>query len=241
MFRVPLSNFRSVFSILRFGLLTLRYAGPRLFMQKLGHQLYGHTVFLHTIADLNDSMPPPRFPCYTIPASPEDIKVLFDQIRYESNEGKYQLLIRKWYHESGFGDCYVAKTNDTNEICNVHWMVTPEHIRQLGWEKRFPLADDDVMLENAYTPERYRNLGVSTTCRDRAEENARKKGFRCAKADVDENNTPQLMAMRKKDIRVCARILERHFLFRVTRKTIKQYDPPVLVDTFLEKATVSTD
>jgi len=234
-FRVLLTRLRRAIAVIRFGLLTLRYAGLRYALQKLEHQLYGHTIFLHTIRDLNAPIPPPIFSCYIVRASPEDIKDLFNQIRYESNEGKYQLLVRKWYHESRFGDCYVAKTSDTSEICNVHWMVTPEHIRQLGWEERFPLTDDEVMLENVYTLGRYRRMGVSTTCGYKARENARRKGFKRTKGYIDENNTPQLMSMQKSDTRISAKVLERHFLFRVTRKTLEQYDPPIPVATFLEK------
>ena len=76
------------FSVIRFGLLTLRYAGLRFTLQKLGHQLHGHSVFLHTIGDLETIVSPPIFSGYTVCASPEDMKELFDHRHYDSNEGK---------------------------------------------------------------------------------------------------------------------------------------------------------
>ena len=52
-------------------------------------------------------------------ASPENVEELFSKLCYESPQGRYLLLGHKWYHERGFGDCYVTRATDSNEICFV--------------------------------------------------------------------------------------------------------------------------
>jgi hypothetical protein len=229
MFGVISTNLRRIFSVLRFGVLTLRYAGPKVTLQKLGHQLYGRTVFLYTIGEMGSTVRPPRFPSYTILATEDDMRRVFGQIQGESDEGKYQLLVRKWYHERGIGTPYVQKTLDTDEICCIRWMVTAEDMRRTGLSNRFPeLEDDEFMLENVYTFERFRNKGVQTS--SKMSEITKSIGLVRIKGHVTEDNVIELRALRGWDSKVYARVLERHFLFRVSRKTLKQYDPPIALE-----------
>ena len=226
-FRALHSKTRQAFSVVHFGLLILRLAGPRVFLQKFNNQLYGRTIFLVTTRRLDEPDFPSSFECVVSQASPEEVEELFGEIHRESPIGRYDLLVRKWYHDQGFGDCYITRASDTNEICNVRWLVTPEHIKQLGWEARFPLEDDEVMLENVYTLERYRRKGVRTASASQAREIVKRRGFKRTKGYVGENNIQQLRLNQREGTKVSARVLERHFFFRVTRKTLEQYDPPV--------------
>jgi len=217
-----------VLAVIRFGLLTLRWAGLRVALQKLGHQLYGHTVFLYTIGEMDTTVSPQRFPCDTVKATEEDIKEVFAQIHNESNEGKYQLLVRKWYHERGIGIPYVQKTLDTNEVCCVRWMITAEDMRKAGLNGKFPeLNEDEFMLENVYTFERFRNQGVQSS--SKMSEITRNTGLIRIIGQVAEDNVIELRALRRWDTRIFERVLERHFLFRVTRKTLEKHDPPIPV------------
>jgi len=206
--------------------LTLRYAGLRYALQKLGHQFYSHTIFLHTVGDLLSARPAARFPCHTVRASAEDVKELFDQMHDESNASKYQLLVRKWYHERGLGTPYVQKTLDTNEVCCIRWMVTAHDIAKAGFGNRFPvLGEDEVMLENVYTLERFRNKSVQTS--SKARDILSEMGFKKIKGFVAEDNIPELRFLKGRESRVFEKVEERHFLFRVSRKTLEQYDPPI--------------
>ena len=233
-FRVLSTNLKRAFAVLRFGLLTLRWAGPRVALQKLGHQLYGRTVFLYTIGAMDTAVSPQRFPCYTVQATEEDIKQVFRQIHNESNEGKYQLLVRKWYHQRGIGIPYVQKTLDTNEVCCVRWMIKTEDIRKSGLKGKFPeLTDDEFMLENVYTFERFRNQGVQSS--SRMDEITRSMGLTRIIGQVAEDNYIELRALSRWGSRISERVLERHFLFRVTRKTLARYNSPLPVATFLER------
>jgi hypothetical protein len=164
------------------------------------------------------------------------MKELFDHTHYESNEGKYQLLVRQWYHERGFGTPYVVKTTDTDEVCLVRWIVTSQDIEKAGLGDRFPkLEDDEVMIENVYTLERFRNKGVQTSAH--TQNVLLGMGYKRSKGYIAEGNTPALRFSARRESKVFERVLERHFFFRVTRRTIWRFDPPISVATFLEKPT----
>ncbi|UCB42558.1 MAG: hypothetical protein JSV77_08895 [Dehalococcoidales bacterium] len=218
---------RRVFAVVHFGLLILRWCGFRMFITKTLHQLYGRTVFLVTTGQLDNPLPPSDFKCTVKLASPNDVKELFSGIHTESPEGRYQLLVRKWYHERGYGDCYVTRTDDTNEICHVRWVVTAKHVRQTGWEDRFPLDEDEAMAENQYTFERFRRGGGRRATALQLREIVRQLGYTHSRGYTDVTNIEQRRHGENISAMVRARILERHFLFRVTHKTLEQYDPPV--------------
>ncbi len=213
--------------VLRYGLLVLRWCGLRVFLRKLLHQLYGRTVFLVEEGRLDDADSPSSFRGTVSRATPAEVDELFRGLRRESRQGRYQLLIRKRYHERGFGDCIIVRASDTGEICAVRWMVTPGHIRRLGWESLFPLEEDQVMLENSYTLERYRRQGVKTAALPQCRDIAIGLGFTRTKGYLDEANIPTLTSAEKQGGLMSARVIERHTLFRVTREIIQRYDPPI--------------
>ena len=227
MFRTVVIRVRRAIAILIYGLQILRWCGLRLFLNKMAHQLYGRTIFLVTTGQLGTPGISSSFQCTVGLASPDDVEALFSKFRHESPEGRYQLLVRKWYHERGFGDCYIARAADTNETCIVCWFVASRHIKQLRWEDRFSIEEGEIMIENVYVFERYRGTGAHATFGYLVWEIARQLGYRSRKAYIDETNIPQRRFMERNDSKVCARILERHFLFHITRKTLERYNPPI--------------
>jgi hypothetical protein len=142
------------------GLLVFQYCGPRIGLRKLAHQLHGRVVFIVSARPLDNHWPSSDS-CVLAPASPEEVRVCLGDVRRESPEGRYQILIRRWYHQSGLGTPFVARTTDTNEICHIRWTVTPQDLEQAGLVSRYPsLQPDQVIAENAYTFERFRRRGV---------------------------------------------------------------------------------
>lgn len=224
-----INRMQRTLAVLHSGLLILRYAGLRIALQKLMHQLYGRTVFLYTTGEMGTIARPPRFPCHTVRATEEDIEEVFNQIHNESKGGKYQLLARKWYHERGVGIPYVQKTLDTNEVCCIRWLVTAESIKKTGLHDRFPkLSENELMLENVYTFERFRNKGVQTS--SKMSEITERLGLKRIKGQVNKDNNIELRALKGWGSKISERVLERHFLFHVTRKTVERYDPPIPIE-----------
>ena len=214
--------------VVRYGLLTLRYAGLRIALQKLVHQIYSHNVFIGMTWHVDDPLHSSSFQYVVAPASPPDVEEFFQEMSQESKKSRYELLVRKWYHECGFGDCYITRTSDTNEACYIGWIVTSKHIKDMGWENRFPgIKDDEVLVENVYTLEKFRGKGVQRSASRQMYEICKRQGFRSVVGWVDQDNIPQLIAGLKLGFQVFERVLDRHILFRVTRKTIECFDPPV--------------
>jgi len=149
---------------------------------------------------------------------------------YESKESRYQLLVRKWFYERGFHNCYIARASDTNEMCNIRWMITSQDIREAGFENRLPkLKEDEVLLENVYTLERFRGRGTQAASYRHMTEIARKQGFRRVIAYVAEDNIPVLRLSMRRGYQVFEKVSERRILFHVTRETIQQMSTPVAI------------
>ena len=227
MFSLMTTKVRHAFKFIYFGLLILRWCGPRVFINQTLHQLYGRTIFLVTTGSLSTLEPSSSFQCTVSLVSPDDVRELFSELHQESREGRYQLLARKWYHELGFGDCYVSRASDTNEICVVCWFVTSKHIKQLRWEHRFPIEEGEIMIENVYVLQKYRGTGAHAAFGFLVWEIAGQLGYKTRKAYVNEINIPERRYLEKNNSIVHERILERHLLFRVTRKTLERYEPPI--------------
>lgn len=222
-----IANIKRIYNVFKYGILILRHAGLHTALSKLKHQLYNHTVFYGVVKPIDTTSQESTFDCYTVLASSGDIDNLFSSISTESAEGRYQLLVRKWYHERGFGDCYVTKVKGTGEICAVRWLVTKRHLEQLGWERRFPnVGERDILRENVYVLERFRRMGVQTSATDDVSKICLDMGFAYGKGWVATDNMPELYASIKYNWLAFEKVLERHFLFHVTRKTIEIYDPP---------------
>ena len=230
------NKIKRALAVLRFGLLTLRYAGLRFTLKKLAHQFYGRTIFYGTVKRLDDPPVPHTFECHVTLASSKDIDELFSNVNSESKDGKYQLLVRKWYHERGFGDCYVTKFKDTNEICAARWMVNNKHLKEMGWESRFPsLGAKDVLRENTYVLERFRRMGIQQSGSLYMDRICLEMGLMHGKGWVAEDNIPALLSSLKNNWLAFEKISERHVLFHVTRKILERYDPPIPVPIPEEK------
>lgn len=224
------TEIKRLFDILRFGLLILLYTGPRVALQKLAHQIYGKTIFLGLVTQLDkiDASSPSTELCIAAPALSHDVEEFFKNIRAESIEGRYQLLVRKWYHKRGLGKCYITRTSDTNEMCNIRWIVTAKDMIEAGFVGRLPeLKEDEANMENVYTLERYRNRGIQTASALQVRQIVKEFGFNRTVGQVAEDNIASLRSNKKRGGQVFQRVLERHLLFRVKRKVIERYEPPI--------------
>ncbi len=215
-------------AVLRFGLLVLIHAGLRTALGKLGHQVYGRSVFLTIVRPVEIPRPAGLTRCAVVQATPEEVGEFFKLMHGESREGRYQLLVRRWFHEHGFGDCYITWTADTNEMCCIRWIVTAEDIERVGWQDRFPtLRDDDVMTENTYVLRRFRRRGYQESSSHALDDIFKRQGFKRKVGFVEKNNLPQLQSSRKWGNVITEKAIERHFLFQVRRRTVERYDPPI--------------
>lgn len=203
------------------------YTGPWIALRELARQIYSQKVSYGTSKDLHESDPPAHFPGYIRIASEDDMKELRRVIKGESRESRYQLLMRLYLHQRGFGDCYVMRTRDTNEVCFVKWLVTPTQLSNMGWTDRFPGVPHNMILsENVYTFEKFRQKGVLTASYYYTKEQCLAQGFKYLGGYVAEDNFPELITLDKRGFKVYNRVLMKHLLFRVTVRLLESYEPP---------------
>jgi hypothetical protein len=179
------------------------------------------------------------FKCTVTLASQEEAKDFFRKIFKESRESRYDLLVRNWFYERGFRNLYIARTVDTHEPCNIRWVITSQDIQDTGYQDRYPnLRDDEFMTENVYTLEKFRRMGVQGASLRQVYEMMYKQGFRWDIGYIAEDNIPNLKSNKKLGKLVFERVEERHLLFRVKRKTLERYDPPIPI--FIPEGTKGT-
>ena len=213
----------SAFRKVRYGILLIKNGGLWLFWHHLKRQIYGKSTFWVLERDLQTDNG--HIPCgieYSLrPASKEDMEEVLRISRSESRESVYDLMQRKWFYESGFHDCYVARTADTNDPCYIQWLVTSAngHMVSRGFRGRFPrLREDEVLVENVFTFEKYRGKGIMPSAIDALSRMARGKGFKRMLTCVRADNTYSLRGFERAGFRKFDEIRETRFLFSIRRK-----------------------
>ena len=109
------------------------------------------------------------------------MKEVFQKIKTESKESAYELIQRKMFYDSGFHNCYVARTADTNELCHINWLLSSEdnNVRSRGFRSQLPrLKEDELLVENFFTFEKYRGNRLMASVIGQSLEMARSKGFK---------------------------------------------------------------
>jgi len=207
----------------RFATLLLRIAGPTILLVQLKRQIYSRGVFLGLEKDLRtDGYHVTSGVDYRLGvASPEDIQEVFENAKRESRESAIELIQRIWFYDAGFHNCYVARTADSNELCYMQWMLScaDSDLIVSSFDGKFPrLGDDEVLLENAYTFEKFRGKRVMPAVELELADIARQKGFKRMITYVREDNIASLKGCERAGFKVFERVLEGKLLFFGGRK-----------------------
>lgn len=144
--------------------------------------------------DLHVAFPAPaaRIPLSIRPIADEDVPVLFpsDQSHLDEKE-RLELGWRKSFLDSGISRCFVAVDERNGEPCYFQWLIGPDENARLAPLKQFHrLAQDEALLENAYTPVRYRAKGIMPAAMALIAERAAESGLRYVTTFVGVENTP---------------------------------------------------
>lgn len=209
---------------LRFAVILLRCGGVGPFLHQLRRQVYSEATFLGMERDLSEDVV--RAQCqvrYGLRlASVEDMDEIVECAKGQGRESAHELIQRRWFYESGFNDCYVAREEDTGQICHVQWLVSSRENGKDGFESRLPsLSDDEVLIENAFTTLARRRRGVMTSVVSDLADFARSKGVRRMLAYVRDDNIPSLRALETAGFSVFERVPEIKFLFMTRRRHLR--------------------
>jgi RimJ/RimL family protein N-acetyltransferase len=125
----------------------------------------------------------------------EDIAKLFDFNQPGlSKSDHYELKVREKFLPKNIGTCYVAITEE-GEPCYFQWLMGADDNSgiQEAFDRRFPLLKpDEALLENAFTPPRFRGLGIMPCAMAKIAEKAKEMNVRWVLTFVAHDNIPSL-------------------------------------------------
>jgi len=208
---------------LRYGVLLIRIEGPIGFLGQMRSQIYSRTVYVGLERDLATETAP--VPCqveYRLTvASREDMEEVLALAGSEGEEAVYELLGRKLFYDSGFRDCYLARTVETNEPCFMQWMISHANLQALDprTARNAPrLRDDELWMENSYTFKKYRGKRVMSSVLVDLAEIAKEGGFRRMLSYVREDGLASIKGCERAGFTAFERVPESRFLFSTRRK-----------------------
>jgi RimJ/RimL family protein N-acetyltransferase len=137
--------------------------------------------------------PNAKIPIIVRPLQNDDLPLLFATDSSQSIEERLQVAWRLAFVEKNPRGGFVAVDTRNDTPCYVQWLFGArdnEFIRSLGG---FPtLEPHQALLENAYTPPRYRGLGIMSAAMALIAEHGSNLGARHVLTFVDIDNIPSL-------------------------------------------------
>jgi hypothetical protein len=211
--------------ILRYGILLFKFGGIKVFFQEFKRHINSTTISIGVEQDLNDNIVPVQSKVkYSLrQASEDDMKEVFQKIKTESKRSTIELIRRKFFYDSGFRNCYIARTIDTNDLCYVEWVLTSKDNNSLNCHSgcEYPLLrDDEVCFEYRYTFEKYRGNRIAPSVDLQLSEMFKKNGF---KRQIGYVSTDNIAAMKASEIagdKPFETVRIRRLLFFKTRKQV---------------------
>ena len=131
---------------------------------EIGRRFYSNHVAFGLSHDLSQhaAMPEARISISVRPLQPDDIPQLFDESEADNGESLRHQIRRLRHIQANIPTCYVAV--DVDRVpCYTQWLMGSadnERIQQFFGGEYPHLKKDEMLLENAYTPEAYRGLRI---------------------------------------------------------------------------------
>ena len=211
------------FRKMRYAMLLIRIEGPILFLSHLSGQIFHRYALrgLQKNLQTNNALVPCEVRYSLKLASDKDMQEMLEMAVSEGKDSAYELIGRKLFYDSGFRDCYVARSADTNELCFVQWMISPKDCLGLdpGFKNMLPkLEQQDLWMENSYTFKKYRGKKLYPSVLVELAEIARNKGFKRIFTYVREDNIASIKGCERAGFQVFERVTEMKLLFSTRRK-----------------------
>ena len=142
----------------------LRAARFRILFQELRRRIYSDRITYGLVRDLSldCEAPQSRIAMTVRPLRRDDVPGLLAISREQNSSDIYDRIRRQHLIDYGIETCYVAVTED-GDPCFMQWLIGPDQNERIyeffGGE--YPgLKPDEMLMENAFTPEKYRGKGV---------------------------------------------------------------------------------
>jgi hypothetical protein len=92
----------------------------------------------------------------------QDLKKIIQMVKLLDPDSKMEVLSRILFYNCGFKNCYIGKTKE-GEIAYIQWLVYPYENKNIKNHFRnifYPLRENQVMIENAFTFPKFRGLNL---------------------------------------------------------------------------------
>ncbi len=183
----------------KYALLAANIGGLDYLFKEIKQRAYRQETFIGLAKSLNE----PDFPVrckieYSLRlAAAGDIEDMVLHCRDEGKEATFDIIQRKWFFESGFHNCYVARAISTGEICYLQWAISlrDSNAESQLFKSTFPrLKSQDLLLEHAYTFRKFRGNKIMPSVMNQLFQIARQNGFARVITYVLDNNPASLKA-----------------------------------------------
>ncbi len=207
-----------LYNKVKYAILAVKLGGISYLLAEIKRRAYRKETFIGLEKNLTEAIPEIEGKIeYSLNlASPEDLAEAFRNIKNEGRDNLFDLLQRKWFYETGFRNCYLARAMPTNEICYMEWIVSLKDNNSTSriFRSSFPwLSPQDIQFEHSYTFKKYRGNQLMTSVTSRLFKIAREQGFKRAIGYVLSDNTPALKALEKAGFRKFVEIRRTKFPF----------------------------
>jgi RimJ/RimL family protein N-acetyltransferase len=145
--------------------------------------------------DLNEPLkhPKSRIPISIHPLQESDLDILLPAEGGGSEQEDKEIRWRRDFYKKLPHSCYVAVDEREGTPCYMQWLIGAKDNDTLARFKCFPrLADNEALLEQAYTPPSYRGRYIMPAAMAKIAEFAPELGARYVLTFVEEKNTPSI-------------------------------------------------
>lgn len=165
-------------------------------IRRLKQGPYGRRVLIGLRRDtaLPFAAPRAKIPISLRPFRPDDMPDLFPETTAAAERERADIVWRLQMSGQGalHSRCFVAVDETTGRRCHIQWLTTA-YSDAIRIAAALPvLQPDEALLENAYTPDAYRGMGIMSAVTARIAECGAAQGSRYVVAFIDHHNTASL-------------------------------------------------
>lgn len=177
-----------------------------------------HYYILKTNLGLANASPTSRFKM-TIKKI-EDYEQLIPVFKELDPLSRKELYVRLQFLNAGFKNCYAAFTND-GKIVFLQWLIEPFEngiIHKYYRQRFYPLKDNQVMIENAFTFPKYRGYGLLPFVTQRIMAIAKDSGYKTCLSYIKKDNIASLNEFMNMGFKIVKIVKEYKFMGNTIRK-----------------------
>jgi RimJ/RimL family protein N-acetyltransferase len=215
--------FKQTIRKIKLSVVLFRLGGWKPFWEQIRRLIYYSDCYVALERDTSQPQEPVscQVDYTTTLATEDDFRQILNLVKQESRLSAIELISRINTYEFGFHRCYIDKNRQTGAIYSFRWLILPEDD---AFQKNHKLKsiqpvmrENEGLLENGYTFEKYRGKRISTASADRICVLAQKQGITKVRAYIKVENQSSFASLHRVGFKNFEEIKETKFLFFLKR------------------------